>query len=270
MRLISLEFDDPVAGWSLCKFEFFNDITLLVGLSGVGKTRILDTLERLKAVAQGKTSQKLFGVQWSLVFEHDKAIYEWNVKDQQAGGHFSSRKVFSEDMQKVTSVEVGRGGVWLMCPPQLLFIADKNGDDLPDGAPEVVLDGFEPPPENYHNFANGLRWGPDGWLYGRCGASAPGEIGAPGTALEQRIPMRGGVWRYHPQRKTFEAVAHGTTNPWGHDWNEHGELFFINTVNGHLWQVTPGAHFMRPHTIDPNPRPFLPAARSCSSFGMHW
>ncbi len=80
MRLISLEFDDPAAGWSLCKFEFFHDITLLVGLSGVGKTRILDTLERLKAIAQGKTSQKLFGVQWSLVFEHDKSIYEWKGK----------------------------------------------------------------------------------------------------------------------------------------------------------------------------------------------
>jgi predicted ATPase len=80
MRLISLEFEDPAAGWKLCEFEFFNDITLLVGLSGVGKTRILDTLDRLKAVAQGKTSQQLFGVQWSLVFEHDNSKYEWKGK----------------------------------------------------------------------------------------------------------------------------------------------------------------------------------------------
>lgn len=80
MRLISLEFEDPAAGWKLCEFEFFNDITLLVGLSGVGKTRILDTLGRLKAVAQGKTSQQLFGVQWSLVFEHDNLKYEWKGK----------------------------------------------------------------------------------------------------------------------------------------------------------------------------------------------
>ncbi len=175
-------------------------------------------------------------------------------EDQQGDGHFSSRKVFTDEVQMVTSVEVGRGGVWLMCPPQLLFIPDKNGDDIPDGAPEVVLDGFTVPPESHHNFANGLHWGPDGWLYGRCGASAPGEIGAPGTVAAQRVPLRGGIWRYHPQRKIFEAVAHGTTNPWGHDWDEQGELFFINTVNGHLWHVTPGAHFMRPHTIDPNPR----------------
>ena len=53
--------------------------------------------------------------------------------------------------------------------------------------------------------------------------------------------------------KVFEALSHGTTNPWGHDWDEHGELFFVNTVNGHLWHMIPGAHFTRSHTIDPNP-----------------
>ena len=175
-------------------------------------------------------------------------------EDKAGDGRFSSRKVFTDEVQMATSVEVGHGGVWLMCPPQLLFIPDKNGDAAPDGAPEVVLDGFTLPPENYHNFANGLRFGPDGWLYGRCGASAPGDIGAPGTPGEQRLPLRGAMWRYHPQRKVFEVLSSGTTNPWGHDWDENGELFFINTVNGQLWHGITGAHFVRPHTIDPNPR----------------
>lgn len=175
-------------------------------------------------------------------------------EDAKGDGRFSSRKVFTDDVQMLTSVEVGHGGVWLMCPPQLLFIADRNGDDKPDGPAEVMLDGFTLPPENHHNFANGLRFGPDGWLYGRCGASAPGDVGAPGTAKEDRIPLRGTMWRYHPKRKVFEALSSGCTNPWGHDWNEHGELFFINTVNGHLWHGITGAHFVRPHTIDPNPR----------------
>ena len=177
-------------------------------------------------------------------------------EDKKGNGHFDTRKVFTDEVQMLTSVEVGYGGVWLMCPPRLIFIPDRNGDDVPDSAPEVVLDGFTVPSENYHNFANGLHFGPDGWLYGRCGASCPGEIGSPGTPPERRIPMRGTIWRYHPQRKVFEALTCGTTNPWGHDWNEHGELFFINTVNGHLWHDFAGAHFVRPHTIDPNPRAY--------------
>jgi len=40
-----------------------------------------------------------------------------------------------------------------------------------------------------------------------------------------------------------EVLAHGTVNPWGHDWDEHGELFFINTVIGHMWHMIPGAHY---------------------------
>lgn len=176
--------------------------------------------------------------------------------DADGDGQADSRKVFTDNVQMLTSVAIGHGGVWAMCPPQLLFIPDKNRDDVPDGAAQVMLDGFTVAPENYHNFANGLKWGPDGWLYGRCGGSCPGELGVPGTAPEQRVPLRGGIWRFHPQRKTVEALCHGTTNPWGHDWDEHGEGFFINTVNGHLWHLIPGAHFMRPHTLDPNPHSY--------------
>lgn len=174
-------------------------------------------------------------------------------EDRNGDGRFSSRRVFADEFQRLTSVEVGRGGVWLMCPPQLLFVPDRDEDGVPDGPAEVVLDGFTVPAENYHNLANGLRFGPDGWLYGRCGASSPGELGAPGTPKDARVPLRGTMWRYHPERKVVEVLSSGTTNPWGHDWDAHGELFFINTVNGHLWHGIAGAHYTRPHTIDPNP-----------------
>jgi len=188
------------------------------------------------------------------------------LKDKDGDGKHDGRKVFTDDVQMVTSVEVGRGGVWLMAPPQVLFIPDADGDDVPDGPAQAVLDGFTVPAENYHNFANGLRWGPDGWLYGRCGASSPGRVGVPGTPGDERIPLGGGLWRFHPDRKTFEVLAHGTTNPWGHDWNEYGEAFFINTVNGHLWHAFPGAHFKRPHTQDPNPRVY----QAIEMHADHW
>lgn len=168
-------------------------------------------------------------------------------------GKFGTRRVFMDSLQRLTSVEVGMGGVWLMCPPHLLFVPDENGDLVPDGPAKVVLDGFTAADVNHHNFANGLRFGPDGWLYGRCGASSPGEVGLPGTPAAERVPLRGTLWRYHPARKVVEVLSTGTTNPWGHDWDEMGELFFINTVNGHLWHAIAGAHFRRAHTIDPNP-----------------
>ncbi len=165
------------------------------------------------------------------------------LADEDGDGKAEFRKVFTDKVQMLTSVEVGHGGVWLMCPPNLLFIPDADGDLVPDGEPEVRLDGFDVGRGNYHNFANGLRWGPDGWLYGRCGHSCPGKPGVPGTPAELRAPIDGGVWRYHPNRKVVEVLAHGTVNSWGYDWDQHGELFFINTVIGHLWHVIPGAHY---------------------------
>ena len=177
-------------------------------------------------------------------------------EDKDGDGRFDSRRVFTDEVQRLTSVEVGHGGVWAMCPPQLLFIPEKDGDGVPDGPPEVVLDGFKVPADNYHNFANGLHWGPDGWLYGRCGASAPGKIGVPGTPNDARLPIHGAVWRYHPQRKAVEVLTAGPMNSWGHDWDAYGEAFCINTVNGHLWHVIPGAHYLVAHTIDPNPRAY--------------
>lgn len=190
------------------------------------------------------------------------------LADKDGDGQSDERKVFTDEVQMLTGLEVGRGGVWAICPPQLLFIPDANGDDTPDGPAQVQLDGFTVPPENYHNFANGLKWGPEGWLYGRCGASSPGKLGLPGTPEAERIPLNGGLWRFHPQRKTVEVLAHGTTNPWGHDWNEVGEPFFINTVNGHLWHAFTGAHFRRPHTQDPNPRVYSPMEMHADHW--HW
>ncbi len=178
------------------------------------------------------------------------------IFDNTTGDHFNKRIVFTDNVQMLTGIEVGHDGVWLMCPPKLIFLPDRDHDDVPDSEGEVVLDGFTVADQNYHNFANGLRFGPDGWLYGRCGGSCPGRIGVPGSADHERFALEGGMWRYHPTLQLVEVLTTGTTNPWGHDWNSVGEAFFVNTVNGHLWHLIPGAHFTRPFTLDPNRRTY--------------
>jgi len=188
------------------------------------------------------------------------------LEDADQDGVAEKQSVFIDSVQRLTSVEVGRGGVWLMCPPQLLWVPDADGDDEPDSAPVVVLDGFDLGASSYHNLANGLRWGPDGWLYGRCGHSCPAKIGAPGTPDTERVPMKGGIWRYHPHRAVVEVVVQGTTNPWGHDWDKHGEGFFINVVNGHLWHLIPGAHCKESFGAPVNPLVF----ERLDTIADHW
>jgi putative membrane-bound dehydrogenase-like protein len=189
------------------------------------------------------------------------------LEDTDHDGHADRHTVFWDHAQKLTSVEIGFGGVWALCPPRLLFIPDQNGDDVPDGPPQVVLDGFNDGVVR-HNIANGLRWGPDGWLYGRHGIQATSYVGTSGCLPSQRTPINCCIWRYHPTRKIFEVVCRGTTNPWGMDWNEAGELFFINTVIGHLWHAVPGAHFQRMYGEDDNPHVYELLGQTADHF--HW
>ena len=189
------------------------------------------------------------------------------LEDRDHDGRFDHRTVFWDRGQKLTSVCVGFGGVYVLCPPRLLFIPDRNGDDVPDGEPEVLLDGWSDGAIR-HTIVNGLKWGPDGWLYGRHGIQASSWVGKPGTPKEQRVGINVGLWRYHPVTGSFEVVAQGTTNPWGHDWDDHGQLFFINTVIGHLWHVVPGAYYRRMYGEHFNPYLYELIEQTADHF--HW
>lgn len=189
------------------------------------------------------------------------------LEDKDNDGKHDGRKVFWDKGAYLTSVEWGYGGAWILNNGTLSFIPDKNGDDVPDGEPEILLDGFNVKTIG-HNIVNGLRWGPDGWLYGRHGITDTSAVGAPGTPNEKRVKMNCAIWRYHPTRKILETVAHGGTNSWGHDWNADGELFMINTVIGHLWHVIPGAYYRRMFGTHLNPYVYEIIEQTADHF--HW
>ena len=163
-------------------------------------------------------------------------------EDVNGDGSFDKRTVFYDKLNYVTGIEVGFGGAWVMSPPSFYFIPDRDGDDRPDGEPEILLDGFGNH-ANSHNLANGFAWGPDGWLYGTHGRTNWSLLGKPGTPKSERVVFDGGVYRYHPVRHVWEPYADGTTNPWGIDWNDVGEAFVTNCVNPHLFHVIQGAHY---------------------------
>ena len=187
-------------------------------------------------------------------------------EDENGDGKFDKRTVFWDKGANLSGIELGFGGVWLCSTPNLLFIPDRNGDDSPDSTPEVILDGWDL--KARHNVFNGLIWGPDGWLWGCNGILSNSRVGAPGTPDNDRVAMNCGIWRYHPTRKVFEAVAHGTTNPWGLDFDDYGEAFLTNCVIPHLFHVIPGAHFQRMFGQDINPHSY-DLIGSCADH-VHW
>lgn len=185
-------------------------------------------------------------------FQHEDQDRVVIFTDRDGDGRFDERRVFLENGHRLSGLTVGFGGVWLASTPNMLFVPDADGDDRPDGAPEVRLDGWTT--NGGHNLMNGLAWGPDGWLYGRHGITAPSFVGRKGAPDSERVKVSCGIWRYHPVTRRFEMVVNGTTNPWGLDWDENGQAFFSNNVLVHLWPLIPGAHFRRMFGEDPNPR----------------
>lgn len=171
---------------------------------------------------------------------HDRILI---FEDTDGDGHFDSRKVFAEGLNLVSGLEVGFGGVWVGAAPYLLFIPDANGDDVPDGRPEILLDGWGY--QDTHETLNAFTWGPDGWLYGCHGVFTHSNVGKPGTPPEDRIPINAGIWRYHPTRHEFEVFAHGTSNPWGIDFDDHGQAVVTACVIPHLFHIIQGGRYHR-------------------------
>ena len=75
MKILLIELKDTSTGWTLEKTEF-DSLTLLVGASGVGKTRILRVIQWLVDVAEGKWFN---GLSWRLEFYSNKGNhYIWS------------------------------------------------------------------------------------------------------------------------------------------------------------------------------------------------
>ncbi len=189
------------------------------------------------------------------------------LEDTDGDGKFDKKTVFLNDGVNLSGIEVGFGGVWLCSSPNLVFVPDRNGDDKPDGPPEVVLDGWNVK-DTKHNVFNSLGWGPDGWLYGCNGIQAKARVGKPGTPDQDRVALDCGVWRYHPTKKIFELYSSGTTNPWGLDWDDFGQMFITNCVITHMFHVVPGGHMERMYGDDVNPFTYG-LMKSCADH-LHW
>lgn len=193
---------------------------------------------------------------------HDRLLV---FSDDKNAGHFSQRTVVSDRLANLTGLEFGFGGVWLCCPPRVIFIP-TDAEGRPAGEPQTVLDGWSL--KGRHNILSGMVWGPDGWLYGGNGISSPSLVGKPGTPDADREPQTGGIWRYHPTKHIFESVARGMVNPWGLDFDDYGQAFATNCVLGHLWHIIPGGRYKRSHGVDDNPYSF--ELLDATSDHLHW
>ena len=165
-------------------------------------------------------------------------------EDTDGDGKADKRSVFMDKLNLVSGLEYGYGGLWVGAAPNLMFIPIADGDEpKPAGEPKILLDGWGY--QDTHETLNTFRWGPDGWLYGSHGVFTSSKVGKPGTPDAERVPINAGFWRYQPQRNEFEVFAHGTSNSWGYDFDQNGQLFAEACVIPHLFHIAQGGRYQR-------------------------
>ena len=65
MKIISLRIKNNLLGWDFDEVDFSSNLTLLVGVSGAGKTQILRAILALKSIVDGKA---INGLEWKINF----------------------------------------------------------------------------------------------------------------------------------------------------------------------------------------------------------
>jgi putative membrane-bound dehydrogenase-like protein len=162
-------------------------------------------------------------------------------EDRDGDGIYETHTNVLSGLNMANAALRGHGGIWVMNTPYLMFYPDADGNDIPDGPPQVRLQGFGL--EDTHSVANGLAWGPDGWLYGAQGSTTTCRVtrpdidapNAPGVYVEGCM-----VWRYHPEKKLFEVFADGSGNTFGVSFDSEGRMF-----TGHNGGDTRGWHHIQ-------------------------
>tara|TARA_R110002049_G_scaffold2750_2_gene21420 strand:- start:185334 stop:187682 length:2349 start_codon:yes stop_codon:yes gene_type:complete len=173
------------------------------------------------------------------------------LEDTDSDGVFDRKKTFTDKLTFTSGIALGFGGVFVGSPPNLSFIPDADGDDVPDGPAEVLLDGWGI--NDRHETLNSFNWGPDGWLYGCHGVFTHSHVGKPGDDESKRQFIDAGIWRYHPTKKKFEVFARGLSNPWGFDFDDHGQGFATCCVIPHLFHVIQGGVYHKQNRPHVNP-----------------
>jgi ABC-type dipeptide/oligopeptide/nickel transport system ATPase subunit len=87
MKILKLTYWDLYSDWSIKSFELFRNLNLLVGISGAGKTSILNAIKTLNRIANGRAFD---GIKWDVEFLTNNNIhYRWT-------GEFEVPKVVAE------------------------------------------------------------------------------------------------------------------------------------------------------------------------------
>ncbi len=153
-----------------------------------------------------------------------------HLVDHEGDGYYEDRQVYADGLRQATSFMSHLDGFLVAAPPDIIFIADRNEDQVAEFK-EVWLTGFAE--GNLQHNINGLTYGLDNYVYGANGGNG-GAIYWEGQK-ENVTNLHRSDFRLHPKERIFEKTGRSSggfeiaLNDWGHYFGTHN-LYHIRQL----------------------------------------
>lgn len=138
--------------------------------------------------------------------------------DTNDDGVMDRAEVWADDLPPCYGIVPARGGIIAVCAPDIVFLADRDGDGKPD-VRETLFTGFLT--QTIERGINNPRWGFDNWIYVGAGG-AGGTITGPN--LEHPVELTHSDFRIRPDGSAIEPVT-GRVGTFGMTINDVGDRF---------------------------------------------
>lgn len=142
--------------------------------------------------------------------------------DTDGDGQMDKAVVWADKIPPCYGICAARGGVIAACAPDIVYLADRDGDGKAE-IHETLFTGFKAGP--LERGINCPQWGPDDWIYFGIGHDG-GHITGPHLAKPADLPRTD--FRIKSDGSAIEAIT-GATKTIGMAFTQDGERFVIST-----------------------------------------
>ncbi len=208
---------DPVAmafdhrgGMFVCEIHGYN-LEGYLDVLELNKTGVLD--REVRRIPAGEAARR----------QAEKEQYGTvkRLTDPDGDGFFDHMVVWADRLPPCYGVVPARDGVIVLCAPDIVYLADRDADDLCDHR-EVLFAGFG----CYELWSriNNPRQSVDNWIYAASGIQSGGTITGP--YLPKPVPMGAMCFRFRSDGTALEPVA-GATSGFGQALDDWGYRFLV-------------------------------------------
>jgi putative membrane-bound dehydrogenase-like protein len=162
--------------------------------------------------------------------------------DSNGDGRFDTRTDFAKGLTYPNGIMPWKGGVFVTCAPDLLYLKDTNGDGIADEK-RVVLTGFATTRTPQIRFSHPTL-GIDNWVYLTSGLNG-GSVASPEHPERPPVKFSTSDSRFNPFTLEFELT--GGQSQYGLTFDDYGRRF--TCANRHpVWHVV-----LEPRYLKRNP-----------------